>query len=251
MLRSAMNTLPSCVVPAALNRALLPLLQLGGTLLTLKSVDTGRYLWASPPQACLLGVEVSRLIGATDQEQLPLQAAALIRAGDLRARFEAEPTHGEHHFELGSRGRQSFSLQRQVLPAVDGAPLLLTLWRDQSHQHQESQLLQKALRQIERQQSEAAALQQEPDRPMPLFRHDQFETQLRRERALAWREQREFALALLRFDGFEAMSASEGAAAAQQMLEAIGQLLRSNTREMDVVARLGNERYAVLLSGAG
>ena len=91
----------------------------------------------------------------------------------------------------------------------------------------------------------------EPPRLTALFRHEQFEDHLRREFALSQREQREFALAVMALDDYPALCRRHGRYAAERAAETVGQLLRSRTRAMDVITRVSDDRYAVLLSGVG
>ncbi|MEX8517158.1 MAG: GGDEF domain-containing protein [Leptothrix sp. (in: b-proteobacteria)] len=249
-----MSPLPQSIEPLAFSDALLSLLQLSGALVALKTADSGRYLWANPAYAAFLGVEPERLRGATDLELLPLADATAVRAADQRAVGAAGAAAGEHRFErCGSK--LDFRTVRLPLQGPDGAMQVLALWWDDTQVRHDAAQLQHALQQIEQQQVAFEKLHRQQaqglDRPTELFRNEQFEEHLRREVALSHREHREFALALMALDGFEALCQARGADAAHQVLETIGQLLRTNTRAMDVITRLSDDRYAVLLSGVG
>ena len=74
----------------------------------------------------------------------------------------------------------------------------------------------------------------------------QFDDQLRRELDLSAREHREFALVYITID-----TDQPGALAHDRVCEAMGHLLRGNTRAMDSSCRIGPQRFAVLLSGVG
>jgi len=74
---------------------------------------------------------------------------------------------------------------------------------------------------------------------------------LRREVDLSSREHREFALVSITLDPLPQAALALGAAARTRILEALGRLLRSNTRAMDASCRLDEDRFAVLLSGVG
>jgi diguanylate cyclase (GGDEF)-like protein len=74
-----------------------------------------------------------------------------------------------------------------------------------------------------------------------------FDDQLRREVDLSSREHREFALVSITLDALPV----QGPLAHGRVLEALGRLLRSNTRAMDASCRLDEDRFAVLLSGVG
>ena len=78
-----------------------------------------------------------------------------------------------------------------------------------------------------------------------------FEDQLRREVDLSSREHREFSLVSIELDPPSEEVKAMGAEAHARILEALGRLLRGNTRAMDASCRLDNSRFAVLLSGVG
>ena len=79
-----------------------------------------------------------------------------------------------------------------------------------------------------------------------LYDQAQFDDQLRRELDLSAREHREFALVYITID-----TDQPGALAHDRVCEAMGSLLRGNTRAMDSSCRIGPQRFAVLLSGVG
>lgn len=248
-----MTALPHPVEPLALNATLLALLQLSGAALALKD-ERGAYLWASEAWASLLGVAPERLPGHTDLDLLALPEATALRAADQRALAAGGAVPDSHRFERAG-AHLDLRTWRMPLQGANGQPQLLTLCWDDSQAHQQAAQLQSALQQIARQQAAFDKLErlhnQGLDRPTALFRHEQFEDHLRRELALSQREHREFAIALMALDGFEALCQARGRAAADQAVETVGQLLRSNTRAMDVITRLSDDRYAVLLSGVG
>jgi len=68
---------------------------------------------------------------------------------------------------------------------------------------------------------------------------------------LSTREHREFAMVLIEIDHDSERVAALGSRAHDQVLEAMGRLLRGNTRAMDASCRLQGRRFAVLLSGVG
>lgn len=65
--------------------------------------------------------------------------------------------------------------------------------------------------------------------------------------AIAKRTNGVFGLVLIDLQGFETVSAEHGYEAADRVLGAFGQRLRTITRDMDMVARLADYRFAVLL----
>jgi diguanylate cyclase (GGDEF)-like protein len=78
-----------------------------------------------------------------------------------------------------------------------------------------------------------------------------FDDQLRREVDLSSREHREFALVSIALDPLADAVKALGDNGRTRVLEALGRLLRSNTRAMDASCRLDEDRFAVLLSGVG
>ena len=117
--------------------------------------------------------------------------------------------------------------------------------------------LQSALEQIEQQQAANLQLRHEygeqvmRDSATGLNTRAHFEDQLRREVDLSTREHREFALVLVELDDDSERVAALGERAMDRVLEAMGRLLRGNTRVMDASCRLQRRRFAVLLSGVG
>jgi diguanylate cyclase (GGDEF)-like protein len=84
-----------------------------------------------------------------------------------------------------------------------------------------------------------------------LYQRLHFDDQLRREVDLSSREHREFALVSIALDPLNPAVKAMGADARHRVLEALGRLLRGNTRAMDASCRLDEDRFAVLLSGVG
>jgi diguanylate cyclase (GGDEF)-like protein len=87
--------------------------------------------------------------------------------------------------------------------------------------------------------------------PTELFRSDHFEEHARRELALSSREHREFAVVLMTLDRAKLLTGRFGDGALKRVMDAVGQILRTNTRAMDVITRVDSDRFAVLLSGVG
>jgi diguanylate cyclase (GGDEF)-like protein len=89
------------------------------------------------------------------------------------------------------------------------------------------------------------------DRDSGLSSRGHFDEQLRREVDLSTREHREFALVFIEIDPATDKAQALGGPAQVRILEAMGRLLRGNTRAMDASCRLDEQRFAVLLSGVG
>ncbi|PXW93286.1 diguanylate cyclase (GGDEF)-like protein [Sphaerotilus hippei] len=250
-----MSTSPVSSDPAALAGGLLALLGVDGALVSVKQADTGAYLWANAAMLAFLGAsEPDTLVGRTDLQLLPLVDAQAMKAADLRALAAGQPAADEHRFERGEQALEYRSWRIVLAPEGQGSQLL-TVWWDHGQARQSGQRLKAALDQIERQQGEFEQLRRDVaagvDRPLDLFRREHFEEHLRREVALSQREQREFALLLLSVDRVDRQLATEAPALMPRVAESISQILRGNTRAMDVLAQLGDDRYAVLLSGVG
>ena len=241
--------------PALLVGGLLDLLQVEGALLALKDADSGRYLWANPLCLGWLGTDAQRMVGSTDLELLPQAEANALQAADARALTAGQPVVAEDHRFERAGVRTEFHVVRLVLVPAEGGCQILSLWRDVTQSRRDAGRLQSALDQIERQQHAVEALRRQHaqglDRPSELFRREHFEEHLRREAALSQREHREFALVLLALDRVESMRQTLGDPAVQAVTQAMGHLMRTNTRAMDVLSQLGDGRFAILLSGVG
>ncbi len=167
-----------------------------------------------------------------------------------------KPLSTEHRFEWAG-ARHDFTVLRMALPGASGRRWLCSIWTDQGAQRQKDAQLRVALEQLEQQQRANAALRLEladqglRDGATGLYTRPNFEDQLRRELDLSAREHREFALVLIEIDPFAGRTAALGAPAEARILEAIGRLLRGNTRAMDASCRLEGRLFGVLLSGVG
>ncbi|MEO8297957.1 MAG: diguanylate cyclase [Burkholderiales bacterium] len=246
---------PDSVDAAALNAGLLDLLQTSGALVCLKDAASGRYLWANDRYLAFVERGLEQLTGATDLDVLPLADATAVQAADQRAVGAGMPAAGEHRFERAT-AKLDFRTLRCVVPGPDVAvPWVLNLWWDDTASRLQAHQLQSVLGQLERQQASFDELARQHreglDRPTELFRGEQFENHLQRELALSTREHREFALVLLAIDAPDALRAAHGDAGLAQVANAVGHLLRANTRAMDIISNVSPARFAILLSGVG
>lgn len=223
-------------------------------LYAVKDSTTGRYVWANARMDALAGAP---LAGRSDDDWAPPDTLVALRAADQSAMVQTVPQVSEHRIDTGDL-RREFSVTRFPLPAADGAPRHLgVLWLELTAGRQQEAQLQLALQQLEAQQQASEAQRRETqdatvrDRATGLYQQEHFEDQLRREVDLSSREHREFAMVSVALDPLTDAVQALGAPARQRVLEALGRLLRSNTRAMDASCRLSEDRFAVLLSGVG
>jgi diguanylate cyclase (GGDEF)-like protein len=237
---------------------LLEMLDRVDVLLAIKEVASGRYLHANPAMAALFGRSPSAMLGATDAELMEPAQAASMRAAEQTALAHDAPALSEHKIDRDGRKRE-FSVTRMALPGAAGAAArnVLCVWVDRTAAHQREHQLQQALAQLEQQQLAAETLRRETqdqnlrDSTTGLYQRLHFDDQLRREVDLSSREHREFALVSIALDPLNDAVKSLGGDARTRVLEALGRLLRSNTRAMDASCRLDEDRFEVLLSGVG
>jgi diguanylate cyclase (GGDEF)-like protein len=227
-----------------------------GALLAVKDAATGRYEYVNKAMAALLGRSVSEVVGHSDAELLDATVGTPLRAAEQTVLAQAGPMSSEHRFEL--RGvRHEYTVLRTVVADHRGGRHLCSVWADQAPQRQKDAQLRTALDQLEAQQRANEQLRREMqdqalrDVATGLYNRGHFEDQLRREVDLSTREHREFALVWVALDAATESNVQDAGAARMRVLEALGRLLRSNTRAMDASCRLDESRFAVLLSGVG
>jgi len=240
--------------------ALLETLDRLGMLVAVKEAASGRYVHANTRMAELFGrVAGADLVGLTDSELLePAQANAIRAAEQTALAYDNVATIGEQRIERDGRKRE-FSITRSVVKRADGQPArhVLAVWTELTATHEREQQLKQALLQLEAQQVAAETQRREQaaqplrDGATGLYQRVNFDDQLRREVDLSSREHREFALVSIALDPLTDAVKAAGAEARTRVLEALGRLLRGNTRAMDASCRLDEHRFAVLLSGVG
>jgi diguanylate cyclase (GGDEF)-like protein len=229
-----------------------------GAAAVLKEAATGRIVWCDAAYAALFDGTPESLTGSCEFDRFEGAQRTAARDADQALATGGLPLPTQHRLERDGR-RREFSVARTGVPGVGGAALSLCLWTECTQLRETEQRLQTALGQIEHHQAAAAALAPriEPselplrDAVTGLYHRGQFEDLLRREVDLSLREHREFALAAIELDVFSPEVAARGSAAEQRILEALGRLLRGNTRAMDASCRVDSRRFAVLLSGVG
>ncbi len=245
---------PPAVALAALMRAWA---ERQGLAIAVKDAASGRYLQLNTAMAAVFGSTPAAVAGRTDAEFVDPGLATAWRAAEQTALSSGSPHLAEHRFEAGGQ-RHGFQVLRVALPAADTGPgLICSLWLDQAPTRQRDAQLRAALDQLEQQQQANEKLRLEladqgvRDAATGLYTRTRFDDYLRRELDLSAREHREFALVLIELDPFSDRVRTLGAPAQARVLEAMGRLLRGNTRAMDAACRLDAGRFGVLLSGVG
>jgi len=239
----------------ALGRTFQTLASQPGMMFGLKDAGDGRYLLVSESLASFYGRPAEEVCGRSDAELLDSTLGAAMRAADQTALAHGRQISSEHRFDWRG-GRHDWEVLRSVVE-VRGRRILSCLWRDLMPQRQRDAQLQAALEQIEHHQAAAQQMRREMgdqlmrDSATGLNTRAHFEDQLRREVDLSTREHREFSLVFIELDTYSERVAALGPRAADLVLEAMGRLLRGNTRAMDASCRLLERRFAVLLSGVG
>lgn len=234
--------------------ALLKLFDRSDVLVSVKDAQ-GRYVHVCERMVSLMGRSLDQVIGQADSELLSVDEAAMIRVAEQTVPTDSSSQWSEHRLERNGL-RREFSVNRMMLWAGSRA-LLVSAWVELTAARQQEVRLQQALIQLEQQQLALEALRRETqdhtlrDSVTGLYQRGQFEDQLRRELDLSAREQREFALVSIALDPLKDSAHVVGSDAHVRVLEALGRLLRSNTRAMDASCRLEEDRFAVLLSGVG
>ena len=227
-----------------------------GAMLSIKDVSSGRYAHVNAAMARFLGRAPADIVGRNDAELVEPAMATAWRAAEQTALAQTQPLHSEHRFEWAGT-RHDFSVMRLAAPGADGDRWLCSVWTDQTPQRQKDGQLRAALEQLEQQQRANEKLRLEladqslRDRATGLYTRPHFEDQLRREVDLSTREHREFAMVLIEIDPFQGRVQALGPAAEARIYEAMGRLLRGNTRAMDASCRLDERLFGVLLSGVG
>jgi diguanylate cyclase (GGDEF)-like protein len=240
---------------AAAGRTLFAFASLPGVMFGLKDATDGRYLAASDSLAAFYGRTLDEVIGHNDTELLDPVLGAAMRAADQTALAHGRQLSSEHRFDWHD-AKHDWEVLRLVTE-LGGRRVLACLWRDLSSQRHREAQLQAALEQIEQHQIATQQLRREfgeqlmRDNATGLATRANFDDQLRREVDLSTREHREFAMVLIELDDDSERVAALGTRAHDQVLEAMGRLLRGNTRAMDASCRLQKRRFGVLLSGVG
>jgi diguanylate cyclase (GGDEF)-like protein len=222
----------------------------------------GTYLHANAVFAALAGRSVDTVLGLSDDELFEPNELIGLKVADQAAWQHQGVFSSEQRLVQAGARREFLVLRAPMVNAntnADGSVVkrLICVWKDLSTTRRLSHELEQALKQLEQQQQAVEALRRESQDAVvgedagDLYQRAQFDEQLRREVDLSSREHREFALVFILVDPFSSAVLAQGDVAQSRVLEALGRLLRSNTRAMDASCRLDQNRFAVLLSGVG
>jgi diguanylate cyclase (GGDEF)-like protein len=219
-----------------------------GAGVVVKQFATGTYLQASHSLDRLFERSESTLVGSNDGELMRPDEVQAMRRVEVQVMQQGGLLSTEHRLDLGGK-RREFLVVR--LPLDDQH--LLCAWLERTQERHREVHLQRALAQIEQLQQEVELLRRDlqkgsgRDELTGLQQTGPFNELLEREIDLSTREHREFSLVLVALDLPEDLSELQQ----QRLLEALGRLLRANTRAMDAASRVAGSVFAVLLSGVG
>ena len=247
-------------VPAALLGVLGPLvpalLRRDSDGLAVKDATSGAYVHANAALLEWLGRSAADVVGRSDAEWFEPGLVTALRAAEQTALAQRDPLVSEHRFDWHGT-RREFSVLRLRLTDIGGRELLAAVWSDLAPARRRQAQHAAAIEQLEQQQRANEQLRREMqdqtlrDSETGLYNRAHFDDQLRREVDLSTREHREFALVSIELDPLAPEVIDLGGAARTRVFEALGRLLRGNTRAMDASCRLDDTRFAVLLSGVG
>lgn len=243
---------------AALGTALIELLEAGDIPVSFKELAGGTHVRVNAAYARMLGRIEADIIDHTDAELWAPTQWASVRNAEVAALARGGPSTGDLKLDAGGGTMREWRLLRMPLGGDPGpATHLLTVWLDQTAARRREAQLQTALAQLEQLQKLNDQLRRDMhdgalrDPVTGLASKAHFDDQLRREVDLSLREHREFSMVGIELDPPNETVAALGDAARRRIVEALGRLLRNNTRAMDASCRLDGERFAVLLSGVG
>ena len=227
-------------------------------MVTIKDLAGGRYLYVNARMASLFDRQPETMVGQADTEWMEAAQATALRVAEQAAAGQGSAFVNEHRVDLAGQKRD-FRVTRFAVPRTDGAAPrhVCSVWVELTQSRLREAQSKAVLGQLELAQTAIEQLRRETqdrglhDGATGLYQRAQFEDQLRREVDLSSREHREFALVTITLDPPSEAASGLGEPAQLRVLEALGRLLRSNTRAMDASCRLDVDRFAVLLSGVG
>lgn len=250
---------PLAACAPVLGAALLAQQERSGSLVSIKDIESGRYVWVNAPMAELFGRPCQELIGRTDAELPTVSVWPAPRAAEQAALSQPGGLASEHHVGEGA-ARRHFRVLRMPLAAADESPprLLCAIWSELTEGHRREAQLKAALEQLEQEQQANRVLRRDLQdaslgataQARGVVQQD-FADALRRELDLSSREQRDFALISVLIDPLVEPALTAAVAVRASITDALERQLRYNTRAMDTLCRTGGEGFAVLLSGVG
>lgn len=178
--------------------------------------NDGAITYVNPAGAKILGLEAESMIGRRLGEVAP-------PLDDQRATFAATIVRGEGEHILVETEAHSFE-------DAPGIATRVHILRDLSEKSRVQELAHIASH----------------DQLTGLFNRRRFEEAVERGLAEYRRYQEEGVLLVLDLDGFKRINDLHGHQAGDRVLIAIGEMLKRNTRETDVIARFGGDEFVVL-----
>jgi diguanylate cyclase (GGDEF)-like protein/PAS domain S-box-containing protein len=211
---------------------------IGVALLDLSAGRRGRLASANQAMATLLGVAAPDAVG--------LALGGAVHEGDI-TRLNAS-------LDLLARERIARDELEVRMAGPDGQPtwVLLTLAAVPGPGPQRDQVVVHAMNIGERKRFEGR-LQHLADHDLltGLYNRQRFERELERAVADSNRYRTPCALLMIDLDGFQYINDTLGHPAGDELVTQVGRLLRDTLRETDVVARIGGDEFAAIISHAG
>ena len=251
------DSVSRAISDVALGSALAALLDGADIALSVKELDGGTLVRINDAFAALLGRPKDDILGRGDADLWPPALRSALRSAENEALSRRVASAADLKFDFDGKTREWRVLRMPLLLGAEAPTHLVTLWLDRTADRRRETQLQAALVQLEQQQQANEALRREMrggalrDSVTGLSTQAHFDDQLRREVDLSQRELREFALVAIAIDPPNDTERAHGAVARTRVAEALGRLLRSNTRVMDASCHFDGDRFGILLSGVG
>lgn len=210
---------------------------IGVCVITLDEERPGRWVTVNPALAAMLGYDPDTLLGMRVSEIMHPDERAMTRArlGALMRGVEERVT--TECRMIGADGRMVWALVTvAAVPGDDGRP---TYGIGQIVDITERKRFEGQLQYLA-----------DHDALTGLFNRRRFEEELDRALAAAERYGRRGAVLVLDLDGFKHVNDTLGHPVGDELIARLGETLRSELRESDVIARLGGDEFGVILPEA-